>query len=284
MSAEQGRVYSLAVADSRDAGGSADRPFAGDTASFYARYRREYPAELIARLLEFNRDGNGRLLDLGCGTGQLVIQLAGFFEHVVGIDPEPDMLREAKRAARERGVGNVEWVTGSAGELRELERDLGRFDLVTIGTAFHFMEPRVILGELRRIAAGGAVAVAYNGSPIWLHPDPWAKALRSVLEARLGQLRDTDFTAEALRAAEDTMRELGYTQVERWERHYVETIDLDFVVGHIFSATSTDQIPSAQRREVAQEVRSAIIGAALSERVDETVSVRAVIGRTGHAP
>ena len=118
---------------------------------------------------------------------------------------------------------------------------------------------------------------------MWLHPDPWAKALRSVLEAHLGQLRDVDFTAEALRAAEDTMRDLGYTQVERWERNSVQTIDLDFVVGHILSAASTDQIPPPQRSDFVQEVRSAVTAAAFSERVDETVSVRAVIGRTVRA-
>ena len=263
-----------------DTGGSSeDRPFAGDTASFYARYRREYPAELIARLAKVNRDGPGRLLDLGCGTGQLLLQLAPFFQHAVGIDPEPDMLRKAATTAHERGIAHVEWIRGGAGELQELVPTLGRFDLVTIGTAFHFMEPRATLDELRRTAAGASVAVAYNGSPMWLHRDPWAKALRTVLETRLGQLRDADFTAEALQAADDAMRDLGYTEIERWEQTYVETIDVDFVIGHILSATTTDQIPASQRDEFAREVSSAICRVAPSGRVAETVSVRAVIGR-----
>jgi len=263
-----------------DTGGtSEDRPFAGDTASFYARYRREYPAELIARLSKDNRDGHGRLLDLGCGTGQLLLQLAPFFQHAVGIDPEPDMLGEAARTAHERGIAHVEWIRGSADELQKLAPALGRFDLVTIGTAFHFMEPRDTLGELRRAASGASVAVAYNGSPMWLHRDPWTKALRGVLETRLGQLRDVDFTAEALQAAEDAMRDLGYTEIERWEQTRVETIDVDFVVGHILSATTTDQIPASQRDEFAREVSSAICRVDPSGRLAETVSVRAVIGR-----
>jgi SAM-dependent methyltransferase len=268
--------------DALDGKGGAVRPFAGDTANFYAHCRRSYPAEFVAHLQGFGR--GGRLLDLGCGTGTLLLQLAPSFEYAVGIDPEPDMLREAKRAAREQGIGNVEWIRGSSAQLRELEPRLGRFDLVTIGTAFHFMEPRATLGELQRIAAGGGVAVAYNGTPMWLHPDPWAKALRGVLESRLGRpLHDVDFTAEALRAAEETMRDLGYTQVEPWEQITTETIDVDFVVGHILSATSTDQIPSAERHDFAQEVSSAITAVAPSGRVAETVRVRAVIGRTSHS-
>lgn len=270
--------------DSREAGGGAGRPFAGDTASFYARYRRAYPPELISRLQKFSRGGRGRLLDLGCGTGQLLLQLAGFFERAVGIDPEADMLREARRVAGERHLANTEWMIGGSSDLRTLEPALGRFDLVTIGTAFHFMDPPVVLSELRQIAAGGVVAVAYNGSPMWLHPNPWAQSLRSVLENRLGPLSDGDFTAEALQAAEETMRDLGYTSVERWERIDSETIDVEFIVGHILSATSTDQIPSADRAAFAQEVRIAITALEPSGRVVETVPVRAVIGHADNDP
>lgn len=274
-------IPAVGVDDSRR---DEDRPFAGDTASFYARYRRAYPAELVARLGELSCSGRGRLLDLGCGTGTLLLQLAPFFEHAVGVDPEADMLREAKRATRKRGFQNVEWIRASSNDLQALEPRFGRFDLVTIGTAFHFMEPSATLGELQRMAAGGVVAVAYNGTPMWLHPDPWAKALRRILESRLGPLRNADFTVEALLAAEDTMNALSYTQIERWERSYVETIDVDFVVGHIFSATSADQIPPAQREDFARELSAAITAVAPSGRVNEPVSVRAVIGRPPRDP
>jgi ubiquinone/menaquinone biosynthesis C-methylase UbiE len=264
------------IADGTDRG--EDRPFAGDTASFYARYRRPYPAEFVARLAEFGYEGHRRLLDLGCGTGILLLQLAPFFERSVGVDPDPDMLREAERETRQQGVENVEWIRGSSATLQTLASALGRFDLVTIGTAFHFMEPSATLGQLQRMAASGAVAVAYNGTPMWLHPEPWAKALRGVLENRLGQLSDADFTTEALLVAEETMNAVGYTRIERWDRTCAETIDLEFIIGHIFSATSADQIPAAQREDFAQEVSTAITTLAPSGRVKEPVSVRAVIG------
>jgi SAM-dependent methyltransferase len=254
------------------------RPFAGDTASFYARYRRAYPAEFIARLADLGCGRQHRLLDLGCGTGTLLLQLASSFDRAIGLDPEPDMLREAERAAREAGFENVEWIKGSSTDLQTLAPALGRFDLVTIGTAFHFMEPTPTLAALQRIAARGAVAVAYNGTPMWLHPDPWARALRRVLENRLGPLSDTDFTTDTLLAAEDAMNARGYTQIEWWERTYAETIDLEFIIGHILSATSSDQIPPAQREDFAREVSSAITALAPSGQVDERVSVRAVIG------
>lgn len=255
------------------------RPFAGDTAAFYRRYRRDYPAELLSHLARLGRGGRGRLLDLGCGTGQLAVALASRFAEVVGVDPEPDMLREAERVAAERGIENVTWIKGSAEDLGRRTSAWGRFDLVTIGTAFHLMDPIPTLDDARRVAAGGAVAVVYNGSPMWLHPEPWARAVRAVLEARLGRLDDSDFTTEALRSAEDGMRRLGYSSIQRWERSYADPIDVDFVAGHLLSATSAEQIPPAQRQAFAQELAAAIAAVAQSGRVVESVSVRAVIGQ-----
>jgi SAM-dependent methyltransferase len=78
----------MAGADKRDL-------FMG-TAKYYARYRPGYPEPFFAHIVErFRLDGTGRLLDLGCGTGQLALPLAGRFQEVVGMDPEPEMLAAA---------------------------------------------------------------------------------------------------------------------------------------------------------------------------------------------
>ena len=249
-------------------------------AAYYGRYRRGYPAELIARLRRFNRGGTGRLLDLGCGTGQFLLELAGSFADCIGVDPDQDMLREATRLAHARSVANARWIEAGSRDLSRLKADLGRFDLVTIGTAFHFMKPRATLTALKQIIApGGGVVVAYSGSPMWLHSDPWAKALRAALESRLGPLRDLDVAAEGVRVCETTMRDLGYVHVERWEHTYQDTIDIDFIVGHILSASSLDQIPLRERPLLSEHLREAIAEAAPSHRVTETVVVRAKIGR-----
>ena len=56
----------------------------------YARCRPSYPQQFFDDLVErFRLDGTGRLLDLGCGTGQLVITLAAHVAEAVGMDPGP---------------------------------------------------------------------------------------------------------------------------------------------------------------------------------------------------
>lgn len=73
-----------------------------------------------------NRQG-GRVLELGCGTGNKLIPIASDGQHCVGLDLSADMLAEAQHKARESGVA-VEWVQG---DMRAF--DLGRtFDYVFI--------------------------------------------------------------------------------------------------------------------------------------------------------
>ncbi|GAA5116709.1 class I SAM-dependent methyltransferase [Alloalcanivorax gelatiniphagus] len=75
---------------------------------------------------EAGRHG-GRVLELGCGTGQKLIPIASDGHACVGLELSPDMLAEARRKADERGV-EVEWVQGDMRNV-DLQRD---FDLVLI--------------------------------------------------------------------------------------------------------------------------------------------------------
>ena len=75
-------------------GRSRDSLFAGK-AWHYARYRPGYPRALDDLVQEFHLDGTGRLLDFGCGTGQLTLPLAEHVAEAVGMDREPEMLAEA---------------------------------------------------------------------------------------------------------------------------------------------------------------------------------------------
>jgi hypothetical protein len=119
---------------------------------------------------------------------------------------------------------------------------------------------------------------------MWLHPAPWSEAIRRVLESWLGPLRDTDFDARALRECESAMADLKYAHVERWQHVYESTADLDFIVGHIYSALSPEQLSSDQRPTFERHLREAVAAVAPSERVTETVGVRAVIGLRQAAP
>jgi SAM-dependent methyltransferase len=105
-------------------------------APYYTVGRPAYSPQLCETLRgELGLDGAGRLLDVGCGPGTLALQLAPLFEEVVGLDPEPGMLREARRAARAQGVDHVRWIKGVAEDIDRL--GVGPCRLVTFGQSFH---------------------------------------------------------------------------------------------------------------------------------------------------
>jgi ubiquinone/menaquinone biosynthesis C-methylase UbiE len=129
--------------------------FAG-AAEYYEQGRPPYApglADAVAGQLEL--DGQGRLLDVGCGPGTVALLLAAHFQAVVGLDPDAEMLdRAALRAAR-LGVENASWVCQRA---EALPAGLGSFRVVTFAASFHWMDrPRVASAVAKMLDPGGAV-------------------------------------------------------------------------------------------------------------------------------
>ena len=106
------------------------------TVEHYARYRPPYPPVLIQHVVG-SAGHHGCLLDVACGPGRLTMSLSAHFDSVVAVDAEQEMIAVAKREAR--GVGVVEWVVGNIEEQRFAEH---RFDLMTVGEAFHRVDQR----------------------------------------------------------------------------------------------------------------------------------------------
>jgi ubiquinone/menaquinone biosynthesis C-methylase UbiE len=108
-----------------------------------------------------------RILDLGCGTGTLAIQVKRREPgaEVVGLDADPEMLSQA-RAKAERA--DVE-LTLTEGFSNELPFEDGSFDRVLSTLFFHHLDPepkRQTARELARILRrGGELHVADWGKP-----------------------------------------------------------------------------------------------------------------------
>jgi SAM-dependent methyltransferase len=106
------------------------------TAEYYSKGRPPYSSRLPETLArELSLDGTGRLLDVGCGPGVLVLTLAPLFEQVVALDPEIGMLRAGQRRCAQAGIANVRWVQGVAEDIATL--DVSACSVVTFGQSFH---------------------------------------------------------------------------------------------------------------------------------------------------
>jgi SAM-dependent methyltransferase len=119
--------------------------------------RPAYSAGLEALLAaELGLDGSGRLLDVGCGPGILTVRLAHLFDEAVGLDPDPGMIAEGRRAAGERGIANIAWVQALAEDLPGAAP--GPYRLVTFGQSFWWTdEVRVAEAVYDLLEPGGAL-------------------------------------------------------------------------------------------------------------------------------
>jgi SAM-dependent methyltransferase len=144
-------------------------------AAHYRPGRPAYSPQLEALLSEeLGLDGSGRLLDGGCGPGILTSRLAHLFEEAVGLDPDPAMLAEGRRVARERGIANVRWVQALAEELPGAAP--GPYRTVTFGQSFHWTdEPRVAEAVYDMLEPGGGLTLIVHtvqGRPAPPSPGP----------------------------------------------------------------------------------------------------------------
>ncbi|HVF42738.1 MAG TPA: amino acid adenylation domain-containing protein [Pyrinomonadaceae bacterium] len=105
----------------------------------------------------------GGVLEIGCGSGLIMYALAPQAGRYVGLDPSPATQERNRRAVAEKGLANVELLTGFAHEADSLVR--GPLDLVVLAsTAQFFPGPayftQVLEKALRLLAPGGHVLVA----------------------------------------------------------------------------------------------------------------------------
>jgi SAM-dependent methyltransferase len=150
-----------------------DRTIYLGAASHYRYGRPAYSPEFEAVLTRAaGLDGNGRLLDAGCGPGVLTVRLAHLFAQAVGVDPDADMLAEGSRAAEQMRVANIRWIQGLAEDLPAIAP--GPYRLVTFGLSFHWTdEQRVAEIVYDMLEPGGALALiahTVDGRP--RPPDP----------------------------------------------------------------------------------------------------------------
>lgn len=128
---------------------------------------RTNPRTIVDHIVEVAglREGND-LLDLGCGNGTILAQLAGVVgpsARVTGQEIAPVVLRDAQTHFAKLGL-DADWVEGSADDLSALPDD--SYDVVTASYMFHYV-PDFDAGcaEVKRVLrAGGRFVISTDSA------------------------------------------------------------------------------------------------------------------------
>ena len=108
-----------------------------EIAAEYDRHRPAYPDELIDQACRVAGIGSGdRVLEVGCGSGQLTRGLVARGLHVTALEPGQSLIALARQNLA--GAGEVEFVNAQFEEAL-LPRE--RFAAVFSASAFHWVDP-----------------------------------------------------------------------------------------------------------------------------------------------
>lgn len=134
----------------------------------------------------------GRVLDIGCGAGDLCAALSPRSEYVLGVDLSPGMLAAARR--KYGGRSNIEF---RLGDILEIDLPASGFDLIVSMAALHHVPLRPALARIVR----------------WLEPG----GMLLIVDLR----RSIGFTNRALEAILDAVLQIGRPGALRalWREH-----------------------------------------------------------------
>lgn len=128
-----------------------------------------------------------RILDAGCGPGTITLDLARLASagSVVGLDRSEAVIREARVAAEQAGVANLELTVG---DVYSLDYEAGTFDVVHAHQVLqHLSDPVAALREMGRVCKpDGLVAVrdsdyaGFTWYPAVPELDEWLELYREV--------------------------------------------------------------------------------------------------------
>jgi SAM-dependent methyltransferase len=127
-----------------------------EDAELYQKARPSYPDELFDVLRKDTGIGQGcRVLEIGCGTGQLTLPLAELGCEIVALDLGASTVEVARRNLRHYPAVEVQQATFEDWNLPDYS-----FDAVVSATAFHWLDPGIrVVKSADALRQGGALAV-----------------------------------------------------------------------------------------------------------------------------
>jgi SAM-dependent methyltransferase len=248
------------------------------TVPYYLKGRPAYSPRLIRRVVVIcGLKTTQRVLDLGCGPGQLAVAFAPFAGEVVAIDPEPAMLEAAADHAAQAGV-KVRLIEATSDDL---DPTLGLFRLVTIGRAFHWMNRTRTLERLNLlIEASGAVVLFRDRHPD-LPDNAWRAPYRTLTECfAIQDDARSRRTSAGWQPHEAVLLESPFCCLERIAVIERRRTPVETFVDRALSMSSTAPARIGARSEdLLREVRALMANFATDGHVTEIVESEALIAR-----
>lgn len=222
------------------------KPYSG-TYEYYVKYRPAIPKEVVDVIVKhFDIKPTDRVLDLGCGTGQVALAMKGRCGEMVCLDPDPEMLKWAKKTTKGSKI-KLTWINCSAENLRKLGKRLGIFKVATCSRAFHRINQDLVLKDLDElIEENGGVAIFGDGV-LWGGNQGWQHAIKRVVQKYLGEKSNIgrEKPIEPDKRWENILPRSVFRFIKTYEIPIVRSWNVEGIIGYVFSTAAAGHIFSA---------------------------------------
>ncbi|HVV51266.1 MAG TPA: class I SAM-dependent methyltransferase [Polyangia bacterium] len=224
----------------------------GTVAALYDRHRPRYPEALIDDLAALTP---ARAVDVGCGTGQAARALARRGVSVLGVEPDARMAA----LARDHGVA-VEVAT-----FEDWDHAGRRFDLLTFGASWHWIDPERGIAKAARVLRPGGTLARFWSAEV---PDERAVAALESVYRRLAP-HATRYVPAVSGDWDDPVTASGaFGAIEDRRYPWSRTLDAEAWIGMVTTFSDHQRLEPDRLLALQQALAEAIAGVGGAIEVD----------------